>query len=268
MELIGNGSGCSWEHRLSYGAWDINGNIKPGEILRLVQEISLVHPALLNMDDDFFLEKRRAFMLAELGLRIIKQPKKCQDVLIISRPEDKPTHARYKRATVILDKDTKEELIRVDARWILVNLDTGRIERKEQEGIVFPKQEEELFSLSVKIPKGDYGETVGEGVRTVGYSMMDTNKHLNNTFYADMIADALPFEEFEKGRKISEMIISFRNQGLFGDEIKVSCLCDKDICLDSTDNAEKCFYIRGDRLEENIETEKNPFYFEGYVVME
>lgn len=257
MKLVNGGSGCEGEYKVIYSDCDINGNMKPEAVLRLIQEISLEHCNLLNMDEKFFIERNRAFMLAELNIRMTRPIREKEGLIISSFPQSVPLHARYRRNTYIKNEKTGESLVTADAKWILINLETGRIERKAPEDIVFPEQNHAGEDLSIKIPKNDFTELLNSQKHTVRYSQMDSNKHLNNTYYASIISDSLPFEIFEEGRTIKNLTISYRSQGLWGDEIKVRCFGKKD------DNS--CYYIRGDRSEVNLEEEKNPFYFEGYV---
>lgn len=257
MRLICGGSGCEGEYEVNYSDCDINGNAKAETILKIIQEISLEHCNLLGMDSKFFLERNRAFMLAELNLEIKRPIKEKEKLQITSFPQSVPTHARYRRNTYIKNAETGEELILADASWLLINLETGRIERKAPEGICFPKQDKEGVDLGVKIPKAEFTELLNSQKHTVRFSQMDSNKHLNNTYYASIISDALPFKIFEDGKSFKRLTINYRSQGLFGDEMIIRCFGKND--------GGDCFYIRGDRPEANIEEEKNPFFFEGYV---
>lgn len=248
MGLIEEGRKCEKHATVAYYECDINSKMSLSSILKRIQQISMEHCDLLGLGGELFKNLNMAFMLAKLTLEIKRYPVPNEKILLVTTPADKPIRAQYKRTTVIMNEETEEILALVDARWVLCNLETGHIEREKPEELAFPKQNSESFELDMKMPKKEHTKVVTSCKHTVRYSNMDTNRHLNNTVYAEIICNALPYEDMDK-KEIKKLMISYKNQGLFGDEILVN--------VNSKEDFDNTYFIKGDIQDKTC--------FESYV---
>ena len=82
-------------------------------------------------------------------------------------------------------------------------------------------QEEVDISLPLDIPRGQAGEICAS--RTATYSICDLNKHINNTFYADIACDVLP-PELLQDEAIVSITLHFRREIAYGTSFEISCL--------------------------------------------
>ncbi|MEG1448626.1 MAG: thioesterase, partial [Oscillospiraceae bacterium] len=221
MGLIDEGRKCDKHATVAYYECDFNGRMTISSLLKRIQQISMEHCDLLGLGHEVFQSINMVFMLARLTMEIKRYPKANEKIVLITTPAEKPVKAQYKRTTVIINQDTGEELVLVDARWVLCNLGTGRIEREKPNEIEFPKQNSEDFELDMKMPKKDHNKFVSSCKHTVRYSNMDINKHLNNTVYADIICNAIPYSDMAE-KEIKKVMVSYKNQGLYGDELVVT----------------------------------------------
>ena len=57
------------------------------------------------------------------------------------------------------------------------------------------------------------------GTRSIVYSDLDFNRHMNNTRYPDMICDFLPSMD---GRWVTALSLSYLREAAFGDTLTVS----------------------------------------------
>ena len=62
------------------------------------------------------------------------------------------------------------------------------------------------FELPMRMTKADPGDCRPVGEFTATYSRCDMNGHMNNTRYADVLCDALPWEVWDKGEVRDLMI--------------------------------------------------------------
>ncbi len=56
---------------------------------------------------------------------------------------------------------------------------------------------------------------------TVGFSLLDCNGHMNNTYYMDWVADLLP-SAFHQAHPVQEFTVCYMNEAREGDEIGLS----------------------------------------------
>jgi acyl-ACP thioesterase len=77
-------------------------------------------------------------------------------------------------------------------------------------------------------------EAVGE--RTIVYSDLDFNRHMNNTRYPDMICDFLPSMD---GKWVTSLSLSYLREAAFGDTLTVH--------RKAVEGAEDTFLIRTTR---------------------
>ena len=79
----------------------------------------------------------------------------------------------------------------VDSRWILVDTRTKRILRRPPEDMPMPFVQPPVCELDVSLVKGE-AQPVAE--ETAFYTRCDQNRHMNNTYYADIVCDHVPLE--------------------------------------------------------------------------
>jgi acyl-ACP thioesterase len=70
--------------------------------------------------------------------------------------------------------------------------------------------------MRFRVPKTEVLELIGE--RKIVYSDLDYNMHMNNTRYADMLCDFMPYDKIPNIRGIS---LSYLHEAAFGNTVKV-----------------------------------------------
>lgn len=188
---------------------DMNENLTPGAFLRLAQQISGQHCNTLGMTGEFYRRQHAVFLLAKLAMHL-ERPIKSGEVLTLRTMPETAKRAVYKRVTAAFDQQG-ERVALLDSRWVLVDTETRRILRRPPEAFAsLPFEESVPFELDVSIRKPE--QTQPAGAVCAAYSRCDTNKHMNNTRYADAAADALPLEAFENGAVVRHLVISYHNE--------------------------------------------------------
>lgn len=173
---------------------DFRGDLTIGGLLRLVQQVGTDQCAEYGMDDDFYKNKKAVFLLTRQAVQIATLPQR-GNVISLQTIAQEPRRAVYKRVTKIINT-SGEILALVDSRWVLVNTETRRILRYPPVGFpiawspyVSEELEQKIQTQKNALPIGKY---------TADYSSCDTNKHMNNTRYADLAVAALPLEIIKK----------------------------------------------------------------------
>lgn len=191
--------------------------MKPGAMLRRVQEIGTAQSEALGLDEEMYNRTHTVFMLSRISLEVYQPPVVGQKVTIQTRAYG-PKRAVYYRVTSILDENGNK-LCEADSRWVLVDTETRRILRKEPEGFVNPFAEEPQEEHDMDMPSPGKQEAAYELL--AGYSICDVNRHINNTHYADILCDCLPIERLESSF-VKKMLLFFRTEIGLGERFKVS----------------------------------------------
>ena len=173
------------------------GNAKPGALLRYAQQIATTHAEAAGLTDEVYTATRTAFVLAKLALHIDRTPRVDEELTLVTQPEC-CKRAVNKRITHFYDADGAEVAV-IDSRWVLIDIDKRIILRKHPEQFADHWAEDVPFALPMKMTKAapEACELAGEPVAS--YSRCDMNGHLNNTRYADILCDALPWSVWEQG---------------------------------------------------------------------
>ena len=189
-----------------------------GGLLRLVQEASTRHCTLLGITGDDYRRTGTAFLLAKLCARFYQDIPAEAAVRVTTRPT-LPTRAVYHRYTTLTLEGSDAPAAAVDARWVLVDVESRRILRRPPEELHLPFTNPSVPEFPILIPKPQ-GELEDTGTETALYSRCDQNLHLNNTRYADIICDHLPLERFREGA-LRELTICYHRELPMGRELRI-----------------------------------------------
>lgn len=186
---------------------DIVARMTPGAILRRVQQISTNQCNACGVTAKVYEETNTAFLLAKLQMDFEKPIMSEQTITITTTPFA-PVRAVYPRITQLFNEQG-ELLVTIHTRWVLVNRTTHRILRQPIAEITLPFVTATDNLTDVRIEKTQE-VTLIDSLRA-GYSRCDVNKHLNNTYYADIACDCIPSALLLQNA-IKSMTIAFHNE--------------------------------------------------------
>ena len=189
-----------WEAKLSY-------------LLATAQQISMEHCDSLGIGGGYFRDRGYAFLLAKLRLDIARPITGGQVLELATRP-NLPVRAQYRRLTDFASS-SGEMLATMDARWVLVDIESRRLLRRLPDGLEMPFLDPEELSDFRPLPAAELEQC--EDV-TVGYSMLDINRHVNNTVYADTVTNLLG-EQLLGGKRVASFEIFYHREALYNDVI-------------------------------------------------
>lgn len=179
----------------------------PGAVLRRVQEIGTEQCEELGLNEEMYRQTHTVFMLSRVSLEVSEMPVMGQKILLRTRAYGMK-RAVYHRVTS-LHNEAGDKLCEADSRWVLVDTQTRRILRKEPDTFINPFVELPEEEHSMVIPKAEELELVATYNAT--YTLCDSNKHINNARYADMMCDCLPLAKLEQG-PVKKMLLFFRSE--------------------------------------------------------
>ena len=195
---------------------DANRRVRPTQLLVYMQETSNRHLQVLdccldNLRDD----KGLAFLLSKIKLAIYKPLYAYEDITVETWTSDSKGFA-FNRFYAI--KRGEELIAAADTTWALLSLAKKKLCKVDEVDFGFENDPAIDIGLPARfrVPKTELLSLLGE--RKIVYSDLDYNMHMNNTKYADMLCDFLPYEQIENIKGIS---LSYLHEAAFGDSIKI-----------------------------------------------
>ena len=195
---------------------DANRTVRPTQILVFMQEASNHHIKSLGVDlDKLRDEQGLAFLLSKIRLALYKPLYAFEEITV----ETWTTASRgfsFNRFFKIKRGD--EVIAAADTTWALISLKSGELCKVDEFDFKFEHEEPIDIGLPMRfrVPKNELLELIGE--RKIVYSDLDYNMHMNNTRYADMLCDFMPYDKISNIKGIS---LSYLHEAAFGNTVKV-----------------------------------------------
>ena len=197
-------------------AVDCYGRLKPSMILFFAQEIAGRHCVQLEVDYDTLEKKRLFWAVTRHKVQITRLPRHGETIRVETWPMP-TTRVAYPRSMVAYDEQGNE-CFRSISLWVLMDLDTRSMILPGKSGIdvVGTLRGNELAS-----PLGLVAKPMGnQRSRTVCFTDLDRNGHMNNTRYFDWIYDLLP-SSFHAAHAIREMTACYMSESKEGQELEL-----------------------------------------------
>ena len=196
---------------------DCFGRCKPSALLRFAQDAAGEHCVLLGTDWDSMAKHRYFWAVIRQKMEITRLPQEGETVTVKTWPMP-TTRVAYPRATEGFDAEGNS-LFKVISLWVIMDMDTRAMVLPGKSGIDVPGTS---FGTELKAPGGlPAFEGTEDMQRTVTYSDLDVNGHMNNTRYLDWISDLLP-AAFHKDHPMKAVSICYMSEALEGQTLRLS----------------------------------------------
>ncbi len=194
---------------------DASGNLKASHLLKFMQETSSVQLAQTSMAQPKLLEDNKSYVLCRLNMSIYKKVGPYSEIEISTWPCESSGLSFVRCYRARLDGNIVAEATTV---WGIIDIQKRKFCRVSDFNLEIETDEPlELDSPSrIRIPQELTLGLVGE--RTVSYSDIDINGHMNNTVYPDMLCDFIP--DMSK-KRILMMGINYSSEVKEGENLKV-----------------------------------------------
>ena len=198
-------------------AVDRYGRMKPSMILFLAQEVAGQHCNLLSVDYDTLAAKRMFWAVTRHRVQITRLPVRGETIRIETWPMP-TTRVAYPRSVVAYDQQG-QECFRAISLWVLMDLDKRSMILPGKSGISVIGT---LRGLELDSPNGLMSKELRCHLsRTVCFTDLDRNGHMNNTKYLDWISDLLP-STFHKNHQPREMTVCYLSEAREGQTLDLS----------------------------------------------
>ena len=208
----------SAHYRTKWHDTDGDGILRPSALLVYMQETANIQCREYGMDlNDLHHKEGKGFLLSRMMVKIFAPLHAYEDIEVRTWCIDNKGY-NFIRCFAVYRGD--EQMALAVSHWALLDVAEKKMIRTTDFRRDFPYGEmpdETLLPPRVRIPAATDMEIVG--ARTIVYSDLDFNRHMNNTKYPDMICDFLPSME---GRRVTSLSLSYLREAAFGDTLAVS----------------------------------------------
>ena len=198
---------------------DFNGSLKLSSLFTYFQDIAGLHAENLGMGMETLYKKHDAlWVLARIRVDIVRYPLWNEEITIDTWPQE-PGKIEFTRDFLVKDGQGNI-LAKAVSTWVIIDIKTRRLKKTKSVYIGYPpiiKERAIHCRLGNLKPKGPL-EMVYK--RTVGYSDIDVNRHLNNSKYIDFIMDCFSLSDHEK-YNIKSIEVNYSKEALPGDSITI-----------------------------------------------
>lgn len=193
------------------------GRVKPSVLLHFAQEAAGAHCYDLAVDWDTLAEKHLFWAVTRHRVQFYRMPTAGETVTVETWPMP-TTRVAYPRSTVIYDAQGNE-IFRSVSLWVLMNTDSRSMVLPGKSGI---EVNGALCGTELAPPASILPAKLACQVcRTVGYTELDRNGHMNNTRYLDWLDDLLP-SAFHAEHPIRELTICYLAEATEGQELELN----------------------------------------------
>ena len=207
-------------------AVDCYGRMKPGMILFLAQEVAGRHCNLLSVDYDTLAAKRMFWAVTRHRVQITRMPVRGETIRIETWPMP-TTRVAYPRSVIAYDAQGNE-CFRAISLWVLMDLDKRSMILPGKSGISVVGT---LRGLELDTPNGLVAKDLRcHQHRSVCFTDLDRNGHMNNTKYLDWISDLLP-SQFHENHQPREITVCYFSESREGQSLQLSWDFPEEGCL-------------------------------------
>lgn len=192
------------------------GRVKPSVLLYFAQEVAGQHCVSLAVDWDT-LDKRHLFWaVLRNRVQITRLPGRGDKITVETWPMP-TTRVAYPRSVVAYD-EKGEEVFRSISLWVLMDTRTRSMVLPANSGVevMGTVRGMELALPNSIVPKKFHNVVT----RTVGYTELDRNGHMNNTRCMDWIDDLLP-SAFHREHPVREFTVCYISEATEGQELEL-----------------------------------------------
>ena len=199
-------------------ATDVNSadRLKNSRLLAIMQEIAGEHSALLGADRSALEERKLFWAVIRHRVQITRLPQSGESIRVCTWPMP-TTRTAYPRATVAYDADGNE-LFRGISLWILMDMTTRAMVLPGKSGVEVAGslQGNELTLPGSLLPQ----KLPNREDRTVRFSDLDLNGHMNNCRYMEWVDDLLP-AEFHRTHSPKQLLVCYLSEAREAEKMEV-----------------------------------------------
>ena len=211
---------------VSAAATDCFGRMKPSQILMLLQEMAGDHSALLGTARDQLIRKGMFWAVIRHRVQITRLPTTGETLTAQTWPMP-TTRTAYPRSTVVYDAQGNE-CFRSISLWVLMDAGSRAMVLPGKSGVAV---EGALMGNELAAPGSlALRPLANQTQRTVRFTDLDINGHMNNCRYLDWVCDTLP-GQFHREHPMAEFTVCYLSEAREGENLSLCWELGEDGCL-------------------------------------
>ena len=196
---------------------DYRFNLKPANLYRIFQDIALKATEEVGSDSISLSKRGIDWVITRMDVEIKRLPH-CNEKITVCTYPGKDLAMLYPRFFFILD-EKNEVIIRASSIWALIDAKTRKvIVDKDTIKKLPPETSEYELPLPGKIAANENKNLIEN--RTIHYSDLDFNCHMNNVRYVELLMDVHDFE-FYKTHRPSFISLNYMKEIREKDQVSV-----------------------------------------------
>lgn len=206
---------------------DVYGNCRPAAFLSFFQDLATEHAVLTASDQSYLTAEYHAiWMLVRVWYRLRRPLRMGERLALRTWQRGAGGLIVYRDFDLLVADELVGEAV---SAWVVADIDSRKMLRPGSvEHIAMAPVPDCVKDKQLKLihtPK----ERKRIYTKTVRYSDLDINGHMNNTKYADVMLDALTVEEL-RDRFICEMQLNYSRECLAGESMDICRCMGEDSC--------------------------------------
>ena len=190
------------------------GRLKTSMLLYFIQEVAGKHFEQLSMDYDSLESRGLFWAITRHKVQITRIPRHSETIRIETWPMP-TTRVAYPRSVVAYDEQGNE-CFRAITLWVLMDLQNRAMVLPGKSGIEVAGT---LRGNELSSPLGLPAKALrSRKSRTVAFTDLDRNGHMNNTKYLDWLDDLLP-SSFHGAKEVKELTLCYLNEAREGQDL-------------------------------------------------
>lgn len=204
------------KHTVQLSDVDFNKKLKLSTLFVYFQDLATEHSEMLGKGRDVLQKDNLIWVIASARVDIERYPVWNEEILVETWPLQ-PDKVNFERDFIVYDENN-DVIVRAVTNWVIIDINSRRLKRSKVINPEFPEADRER-AIDCSLERINESGSLKEVYRkTVGYSDIDMNEHLNNSRYLDYIMDCFNMDE-HKNYFTKSVEVNYIHEALPGDTI-------------------------------------------------
>lgn len=195
---------------------DCFGRLKPSGILGIMQEVAGAQCVELHLTWEELAQRNLFFAVTRQHVQITRLPQ-VRDTITVETWPGVTSRVAYPRSTIAYD-DQGNELFRAMSLWVLMDLNSRAMVVPGKSGISVNGH---VRGLELPFPGSLAPKALSAASsRSVVFTEMDRNGHMNNSRYLDWMMDLLP-SSFHRDHPVTDFTVCYLSEAQEGETVEL-----------------------------------------------